>query len=93
MHSLTAYRSSIANSSIPKGKLVVCRLEDGFGWDEICPFLGKDIPTQKYPKGNAPGEFEAIMKEITAPAMRKSVAIVISGVLVPLAGAAYYYLY
>lgn len=33
------------------------RLEDGLGWEQICPFMGIDIPHTPYPRGNIPGEF------------------------------------
>lgn len=36
-------------------------LEDGFGWEEICPFLGVPIPNEKYPRGNAPAEFDKLL--------------------------------
>lgn len=41
----------------PKKNLLVVRLEDGLGWEQICPFIGVDIPAQPYPRGNVPTEF------------------------------------
>ncbi|KAH7024731.1 uncharacterized protein B0I36DRAFT_376575 [Microdochium trichocladiopsis] len=83
--------SAMTKSRIPKQQLLVCRLEDGFGWEQICPFLGKEIPKQRYPRGNAPKEFEATLKGLLAPALRKSAAIVVTVVLMPLIAAGWWW--
>jgi hypothetical protein len=41
----------------PPEKLLVVKLEDGLGWDQICLFLGEKIPDEAYPAGNDPDEF------------------------------------
>jgi hypothetical protein len=46
---------------VPPEKLLVVKLEDGFGWGQICPFLGKEIPDVPYPRGNDPREFHKLV--------------------------------
>lgn len=77
---------------VPKEKLGYFTLEDGFGWEQICPHLGKPIPEQRYPRGNAPKEFEALTMRLLGPSFKKAAAIVITTVLVPIIGfSAYIY--
>ncbi|KAI1802035.1 P-loop containing nucleoside triphosphate hydrolase protein [Daldinia bambusicola] len=45
---------------VPPEQLKVCKLEDGFGWNEICPYLGVPIPDEKWPSLNTPEEFGEI---------------------------------
>jgi len=71
--------------------LLVCRLEDGFGWEQLCPFLGKEMPSQKYPKGNAPAEFKVTFSKLTAPAFKRAALIVGTTVLVPAAAIGFWY--
>lgn len=71
---------------VPKEKLGYFSLEDGFGWEEICPILGKPIPEQRYPRGNAPKEFEALTMRLLGPSFKKAAAIVITTILIPLIG-------
>lgn len=42
---------------VPKERLLV--LELGEGWERLCEFLGKDIPTVPYPNSNSTEEFRA----------------------------------
>ncbi|KAI0160780.1 hypothetical protein GGR57DRAFT_456287 [Xylariaceae sp. FL1272] len=85
--------SKKAKELVPADRLLVCRLEDGFGWEQICPFLGHGIPKEKYPKGNAPAEFHKLGKEVLMPGMLKFGAVVLSAVVIPAASAgAYYYM-
>lgn len=48
--------------TLPKDRLLAVKLEDGLGWEQICPFLGLPIPDMQYPRGNEPGEFQAIVE-------------------------------
>lgn len=72
----------------PKDQLLACTLEGGFGWEQICPFLGKEIPKQRYPKGNAPAEFQALLKNVIGPHIRNSMLKVLGTALVPVVGVA-----
>ncbi|KAI1379454.1 P-loop containing nucleoside triphosphate hydrolase protein [Hypoxylon crocopeplum] len=58
-HLADNYKNYIAEVKriVPPGQLKVCKLEDGFGWNEICPYLGVPIPDSKWPSLNTPEEF------------------------------------
>ncbi|KAI2777326.1 P-loop containing nucleoside triphosphate hydrolase protein [Daldinia loculata] len=51
---------------VPPEQLKVCKLEDGFGWDEICPYLGVPVPDEEWPSLNTPEEFG----EVAAPKLK-----------------------
>lgn len=70
----------------PKGQLLACTLEGGFGWEQICPFLDKDIPKTPYPRGNAPAEFQGLLKNVLGPRLRSSMAKAFGTLLVPVVG-------
>lgn len=40
--------------------MLVVKLEDGLGWEQICPFTGDKIPEVPYPRGNEPKNFELV---------------------------------
>ncbi|KAI6086739.1 hypothetical protein F4821DRAFT_124710 [Hypoxylon rubiginosum] len=82
-----------AKAVIPKERLLVVKLEDGFGWEQICPFLGHDIPSTPYPRGNAPAEFAQLGKQILGPGIRKVAALAVSVVLVPVVGVGAWYFF
>ncbi|KAL1873483.1 hypothetical protein Daus18300_003846 [Diaporthe australafricana] len=73
---------------VPPERLLHVRLEDGLGWEEICPFLGLDIPETPYPRGNDPDEFKKIAQKVLDPGVKKSFGIVaVSALAVAGAGA------
>lgn len=77
---------------IPPEKLAVFKLEDGFGWDEICGYLDKPSPDTPYPRGNAPAEFQKLVSAALGPSFRKAAILVGTSVLVPvLATGIWYY--
>ncbi|KAH9907026.1 hypothetical protein F4778DRAFT_724415 [Xylariomycetidae sp. FL2044] len=51
---------------IPPEQLLDIKLEDGLGWEQICPFLGHRIPDVPYPRGNDPQEFKKTANGILA---------------------------
>ncbi|PWY95406.1 hypothetical protein BO94DRAFT_508678 [Aspergillus sclerotioniger CBS 115572] len=59
-----------AKETLPKDRLLVVRLEDGLGWDQICPFLDVEIPEQKYPRGNEPDTFHKIVEKYVEPRVK-----------------------
>lgn len=79
-------RSEQVKRLVPKDKLGYFSLEDGFGWEQICPHLDKPIPDQRYPRGNAPKEFHALTMKILGPSFKRAAAIVVTTVLVPVIG-------
>ncbi|KAI0017055.1 P-loop containing nucleoside triphosphate hydrolase protein [Xylariomycetidae sp. FL0641] len=54
--------NALMQKLLPPEKLLVVKLEDGLGWEEICPFLGHPVPAQRYPRGNDPQEFSKLIR-------------------------------
>ncbi|RWA11229.1 hypothetical protein EKO27_g3881 [Xylaria grammica] len=81
-----------AKTLAPRDRLLVARLEDGFGWEQICPFLGHPIPEARYPRGNAPQEFQKMADELLMPRIRRAGLMALSAILIPALsiGALYY---
>lgn len=52
---------------LPKDRTLVVKLEDGLGWEQICPFLDKPIPDEPYPKPNDKENFEALVGSVMHP--------------------------
>lgn len=74
-----------AKATAPSGKIHVIKLEEGLDWDSICPFLGREIPSEPYPRGNDSGEFKQIMGAFMGPGVNKAI-MGVSAVVVPLIG-------
>jgi len=70
---------------VPPGELLVVKLEDGLGWEQICPFLGHAIPEEPYPRGNDPNEFGKLVEGFMMKNWLKAFAAY-SAVLVPILG-------
>ncbi|KAF7596688.1 hypothetical protein BBP40_000611 [Aspergillus hancockii] len=70
---------------VPKDRLLVVRLEDGLGWEQVCPFLDLPIPGEKYPRGNDPDKFHLIVEELLGP--RAKLALLrLSALVLPVMG-------
>ncbi|TQN71931.1 hypothetical protein CSHISOI_03604, partial [Colletotrichum shisoi] len=54
--SYVEYMESV-KSLVPPERLLVLNLEKGFGWEEICGFLKRDVPDEPYPRINAMADF------------------------------------
>ncbi|KAK8016162.1 hypothetical protein PG993_014351 [Apiospora rasikravindrae] len=74
-----------AKTAAPSGKLHVIKLEEGLDWESICPFLGCEVPSESYPRGNDRVEFKQIMGAYMAPGINKAI-MGVSAVVVPLIG-------
>ncbi|OTB06452.1 hypothetical protein M426DRAFT_111065 [Hypoxylon sp. CI-4A] len=87
------YKNYIAEVKrlVPPEQLKVCKLEDGFGWDEICPYLGVPVPDAKWPSLNTPEEFHQIAGPKFAKAFWKGLVSTTS-IAVPLVTAGLFYL-
>ncbi|KAF4178952.1 hypothetical protein CNMCM8927_002002 [Aspergillus lentulus] len=74
------YIKAVKNT-VPKERLLVVKLEDGLGWEQICPFLDVPIPEEKYPRGNDVDNFKAMaegyFKERTRAAMLRLGALLV----------------
>lgn len=46
--------NEIVRKVTPAERLLVVKLEDGLGWEQLCPFIGDKIPEVAYPRGNEP---------------------------------------
>ncbi|SPO01962.1 uncharacterized protein DNG_04635 [Cephalotrichum gorgonifer] len=75
---------------VPPEKLLVVKLEDGLGWEQICPFLGHEIPDEPYPRANNPKEFLEIVPRIIRSHWRKTLATYAT-VLAPVVAAGVWY--
>ncbi|RYP08972.1 hypothetical protein DL765_008615 [Monosporascus sp. GIB2] len=59
---------------VPPEQLKVITLEDGLGWEEICPYLGVPVPKGlDWPGRNVPEEFAAIGAPISRGAMTRAI--------------------
>jgi hypothetical protein len=56
--------------TVPAERLLHIHLEDGLGWEQICPFLGVPIPNEDYPDRNQPARFQAIAQGFLQPLVR-----------------------
>lgn len=59
---------------MPPEKLLEVKLEDGLGWEQICPFLGVETPGEPYPRANDPKEFKKTVQGIMATHWRRTIA-------------------
>lgn len=75
---------------VPSDKLLVLNLEKGFGWEEICTFLGKDVPEEPYPRINAMSDFHVAAEMVVSPAIKKTMRIITSSA-VAIAGVGIWY--
>ncbi|KAI1334460.1 P-loop containing nucleoside triphosphate hydrolase protein [Xylariaceae sp. FL0016] len=76
---------------VPPERLKVCKLEDGFGWSEICTYLEVPEPGTDWPPMNQPEQFRAIIEPKIMTAFRKGVAG-LSAVVVPVTAMAFWYM-
>ncbi|KAJ9614018.1 hypothetical protein H2200_002154 [Cladophialophora chaetospira] len=71
--------------TVPAERMLVVKLEDGLGWEQICPFLGKEVPKGvAYPRGV---EQEELKNEWLKPRLiEATVKLVLTVALVTAAG-------
>ena len=82
----------MAKAAVPPERLLVTKVEDGFDWQTICDFLGKDVPDEPYPRGNSIAEFREMIKADVlesnlAPARARLVGLLAAVPVVLLVGA------
>ncbi len=84
--------SELIRRLVPKDQLLDVKLEDGFGWEQICPFLGIPIPEEKYPRGNAPAEFDKMLGSFIGSRLTVTAFKVLGSLVIPaVAIGAWYY--
>ncbi|RJE19487.1 hypothetical protein PHISCL_08172 [Aspergillus sclerotialis] len=52
---------------LPKDRTLIVKLEDGLGWEQICPFLDVPIPDEPYPDANDQDNFQNIVGKFMHP--------------------------
>lgn len=57
---------------VPPERLLCVKLEDGLGWNEICPFLGVHVPETPWPTKHSTADFAIGMNVLLAPAWRRA---------------------
>ncbi|KAJ5365879.1 hypothetical protein N7517_008765 [Penicillium concentricum] len=75
----------MAKRTIPVDRLCHIKLEDGLGWEQICPFLYMPIPDQEYPDRNEPARYQAIVTEVIQLMITRAI-IRFANVAVPTVG-------
>ncbi|KAI1347490.1 hypothetical protein F5Y01DRAFT_307504 [Xylaria sp. FL0043] len=64
-----------AKELVPADRLLVAKLEDGLGWEQICPFLEVDIPTIPYPRINDTKQFQAHSTQMIQSGRRRAMSL------------------
>ncbi|KAF3933286.1 hypothetical protein ABW20_dc0102069 [Dactylellina cionopaga] len=62
----------------------IFRLEDGVGWEQICPFLGHKIPGTPYPKTNTAAEFQSLIGGILHRKTIHASIVILGGLIIPI---------
>ncbi|KAI0509067.1 P-loop containing nucleoside triphosphate hydrolase protein [Xylaria bambusicola] len=60
---------------VPADRLLIAKLEEGLGWEQICPFLEVDIPEVPYPRMNDTKQFQAQVSKICARGRRNALSL------------------
>lgn len=77
--------------SVPEDRLLVLHLGGkGFGYGELCPFLGKEVPDHPYPRTNNAETFGGIKDDFIKPGMARAMVKVLTLVAVPVGLTAWY---
>lgn len=76
---------------VPPEQLTVIRLEDGLGWNELCPLVDAPVPDVPWPTQNNADEFNLILQKYCEPGIRRAMGI-ISATVVPIIGAAAWFI-
>lgn len=72
--------------NVPREKLLEMRI--GEGWERLCSFLGRPVPTVPYPRANDTKAFEGSLEVLVGQALLRfawRVALALIGLLVGLA--------
>lgn len=59
--------------TIQADRLCLIQLEDGLGWETICPFLGVPIPDEAYPGRNEPEKFQVLVEGFVGPRINAAI--------------------
>ncbi|QPH16116.1 hypothetical protein C2857_000673 [Epichloe festucae Fl1] len=75
----------MAKRILPADRLCYFRLEDGLGWEEICPFLDVPIPDEPFPNAYVPEDFKRRVGNLLSPRIRRATLTLVA-VAVPVLG-------
>ncbi|ORY61417.1 uncharacterized protein BCR38DRAFT_347959 [Pseudomassariella vexata] len=76
---------------VPADKIYVVRLEDGLGWEQLCPILERNIPNDPWPMRHNADEFKQVMGRPLGPGATRAMSR-LAAVLVPAMGVGAWYL-
>ncbi|KAG5996240.1 hypothetical protein E4U43_002896 [Claviceps pusilla] len=63
----------MAKRILPADRLCYFRLEDGLGWEQICPFLEVPIPDEPFPDANVQENFKRELGSWIAPSTQRAI--------------------
>lgn len=69
----------MVKESVPAERLKEIKLEEGLDWEQICPYLGHDIPDVEYEKPNSANEVRDLMSQAVRPGILEAEAILGAG--------------
>ena len=72
----------MAKRTLPADRLLYFRLEDGLGWEQICPFLHIPIPNQPFPIPNDQENFKREVARWINPRIQSAI-LKLSALIVP----------
>ncbi|CAA9961541.1 hypothetical protein PTMSG1_04925 [Pyrenophora teres f. maculata] len=68
---------------LPPDRFASFRLEEGFGWDQLCPFLGVPVPDVPYPSANTPERFDEMQAGFVKAALWKAKMLATTATVIP----------
>ncbi|EFQ94127.1 hypothetical protein P3342_007202 [Pyrenophora teres f. teres] len=68
---------------LPPDRFASFRLEEGFGWDQLCPFLGVPVPDVPYPSANTPERFDEMQAGFVKAALWKAKMLATTAIVIP----------
>lgn len=75
----------MAKRVLPADRLCYFRLEDGLGWEQLCPFLDLPIPDEPFPSAFVQEDFKRAVGELLRPRVRGA-TLTLAAVAVPVLG-------
>ncbi|KAJ5310638.1 uncharacterized protein N7443_003099 [Penicillium atrosanguineum] len=74
LHRNYAEYIEMVKRTVPADRILHIKLENGLGWEQICPFLGVPFPKEDYPDRNQPERFQAIAQDFLQPRITAAIA-------------------
>lgn len=80
----------MAKRVLPADRLLYFRLEDGLGWEQICPFLEIPVPDQPFPRPNDTENFKKEVSNWMNPRIQNAM-LKMGALVVPVIGSLAYF--